>query len=391
MLPFLSLLGGLNMAAAAAAARDTDAYNRHFAGTNFRWLDQQNCRDGRVVLKFYYEGDDIPQAVALLDALFEKFRELVPTFSTDSSELVVSLRANRYLTINGQAVVLAAQKNSPAGVALEYVDRFFSQTLLRQPVRCPEGHNLELEAARYWVARQGDVCPAGRHPIGPLEVDGEIQRLIDTYSKGSLKKRLVPPAKWIKDQGQASGMQMVGVPAGKALVKVAGKEITFRTALVLGSKESAKLASKYAGKYAIPGVGLAIGAGCAVQRLKKHEYFSAIGEVISGLVTLIPGFGIALSVGVDVILLVTDLTDPASGLKNLDFSQLQNSYKVLGLDENSAPMQKEVDQAYRKTVRAIHSDKVADPEDETSREHRDQMLVFFSAVKENIYNQRGWA
>ncbi len=380
------------MAASAAAASATDSYKRHFAETNFTFLEQQNCAHGRVVQKFYYCGEDIPQAVAQVDQLFEKFRELVPAFSMDSTELVTALQENRYLTINGKAVVLSTQKNGPPGISLEYIDRFFSQALLREPVRCSKGHYLELNAVRYWVENMGDVCPEGegidRHTIGSLEVDGEMQSLITAYTRGSLLERLKPPASLVEKKGRKTGMQMMASSGSKVLVKVGVRQVAFSTAFALGTKESAKLASKYAGKYAVPGLGIVIGTGFAIQRWNKKEYVKAFGEIISGLVTIIPGIGIVVSVGIDTVLLLTDLGGAPSD-QPLDYSRLEDSYEALALDRNSTPTRQEVDQAYRKIIASLHSDKLL-LENEQKREENDQVLVFFNAIKENIYDKRGW-
>src|SRR6056297_3460435 len=62
----------------------------------------------------------------------------------------------------------------------------------------------------------------------------------------------------------------------------------------------AKLAKK------LPFLGTILGGYFAYKRFKKGDYLGAAGEMTSGLLTLVPGFGTAASVGVDLLLMATD-------------------------------------------------------------------------------------
>lgn len=99
-----------------------------------------------------------------------------------------------------------------------------------------------------------------------------------TGGKLSTIKSLVPMA------APAAGTLGSDVATGAA--KTAAKDAAGKQVLQKGAlKAGAKL---------IPGVGLAYGAYGAVTRAKDGDYLGAAGEAISGLATLIPGFGTAI-------------------------------------------------------------------------------------------------
>ena len=91
-------------------------------------------------------------------------------------------------------------------------------------------------------------------------------------------------------------------PTTLAVVKAAGK---------FGEKELPKLAGKAVAKK-IPFFGVAAGIAFAAGRIfteptEPSSYFLAAGEVLSGLVSIVPGYGTVASVFIDSALLGVDL------------------------------------------------------------------------------------
>ena len=56
----------------------------------------------------------------------------------------------------------------------------------------------------------------------------------------------------------------------------------------------------------IPGVGLLMGIGLGISRFKKGDIVGGIGEIASGLVSIIPGFGTLASIAIDALLMWKD-------------------------------------------------------------------------------------
>ena len=106
-----------------------------------------------------------------------------------------------FLVINGDVICLSDENKAPASAPQDFVDRFFSLSLLKQPVACTKNHYLELTYLPFWVERRGNVCPGGGdHKIvstetdTPLnaqysfEIDKELQWNINEFRKEKLAR-----------------------------------------------------------------------------------------------------------------------------------------------------------------------------------------------------------
>lgn len=97
------------------------------------------------------------------------------------------------------------------------------------------------------------------------------------------------------------------IRGGKSLGKTAGK---------IGGKSLGKFAAKTAGKSLlkkIPLVGLAVGAGLAIDRALEGDWLGAGGELLSGAASTVPFVGTAASLGIDTALGARDFAKESSG------------------------------------------------------------------------------
>ncbi|NGX41372.1 MAG: hypothetical protein KR126chlam4_01211 [Candidatus Anoxychlamydiales bacterium] len=350
------------------------------------------------------KDETITKAAKAIYSLLSQNSDLCATFKTRTIELIkTKLETNRYLTINGFAVCLAKSREIPSDASREFNDKYFSETLLKKPVRCSQGHVLEMKSAKFWVSKKGDTCPAGEHTIGELEVDRGLQKDIGKYKKTTenmdafyrdqklkdLKNRILEAT--VEAQGEQlsllSGIKnvdtvlMVGAGAkivikvvGKKACKEAGKLLTKELAKEVSkilAKEASKKVAKFAGKSlgkVVPGVSVGIGVTLAVYRIKKgmkedsnKEYIKAVGEIASGILACWPGPGTAASVSLDIILAGSDIADSYNELQLAVCIDLTIPYKYLGIDieKGPEPSQTEIDKAYRKNIRIIHPDDAA--------------------------------
>ena len=99
--------------------------------------------------------------------------------------------------------------------------------------------------------------------------------------------------------------------AEKLIIKVAGKGT--EKAIEAGGEALAKSAGKK-----IPFVGAVIGGGLALKELNEGDYLGAVGELTSGLVSMIPVFGTAASVAIDAGLLARDVMAANETLATLE-------------------------------------------------------------------------
>lgn len=99
----------------------------------------------------------------------------------------------------------------------------------------------------------------------------------------------------------------------KGAEKLGGKEalkLGDKGALKMGGKEATKIGSKGLAKGVakkIPVLGLIAGLGFGIDRLMDGDYLGAGGEVLSGLVSLLPVLGTAASIGIDATLVARDI------------------------------------------------------------------------------------
>ena len=107
------------------------------------------------------------------------------------------------------------------------------------------------------------------------------------------------------------------VKAGSATVK--GTYATSKLAATAAGKATTKMAGQTAGKAIgksllkkIPVLGALAGIGFGLTRAAQGDYLGALGEVTSGIVSLLPGFGTAASVAIDAGLAARDIANATS-------------------------------------------------------------------------------
>ena len=103
-------------------------------------------------------------------------------------------------------------------------------------------------------------------------------------------------------RGAERGLTRLGAGVGGKLAGKAG----MKTGAKLGAKFGATTAGKMLGKR-IPGLGLALGTGLAIQRMKEGKPIQALLEFASGAASTFPGIGTAVSLGLDGVIAGRDM------------------------------------------------------------------------------------
>ncbi len=135
---------------------------------------------------------------------------------------------------------------------------------------------------------------------------------------GKIKGGFGKAGKWAGRVGK-SGLGMLGIMTATTAVEGA---VTAGAAKA-GEKAAAKGIGKGLTKSLlkkIPIIGAVMGLGFGIQRAMQGDWLGAGGELVSGLVSTIPGYGTAGSIGIDAALVARDIhnansapTDPAGG------------------------------------------------------------------------------
>jgi len=119
-----------------------------------------------------------------------------------------------------------------------------------------------------------------------------------------------------RDMNRRPGSRLGG--GASVTRRTGGARRLTRLATKIGGKGAGKAVSKGLGKgllKKIPGVGVLAGGAFAAERAMKGDWLGAGGELLSGVASLIPGIGTAVSTGIDAGLMARDagLTPFANG------------------------------------------------------------------------------
>ena len=160
----------------------------------------EKCR-----IKQYILRDNSPRTITtatqVIQKLLSNYSQLCATFPTQPQDnLEKEITEKKFLVINGDVICLSDEKKAPASAPQDFVDRFFSLSLLKQPVACIKNHYLELTYLPFWVERRGNVCPGGGDhkivstetdtPLNaqyPFEIDEELQCRINEFREEKLQ------------------------------------------------------------------------------------------------------------------------------------------------------------------------------------------------------------
>lgn len=353
-------------------------------------LASKTTINGREIRKYLlndHAQETLVKAAKAVHELLSQNHQLCAAFDTGTIKAIeLKLSKKRYLTINGFAVCLSKNREAPGGPSRDYKDRYFSETLLKEPVSCSRGHFLEKKYVEFWVDKNGDECPARGHRIGEIKIDEELQRDIQRYKKEKAKTEKYIQSQKLKELENAflkyekntnrriiellkkkldprlmagAGTKLVVKTIGKKTCKAASGFLT-RELAKEGSKRAAKFGAQNIAKI-VPGVSVGVGVTLAIYRCSKQddrEYVKAVGEVLSGIAACWPGLGTAASFGIDILLAGDDILESFNEVEiTLEFD-LKGAYECLRIDTDKQPepTKEQVDKAYRKCVRIVHPD-----------------------------------
>lgn len=372
--------------------------------------------ENRWVIRYLVRNHEDPitlnNAIRTIASFLQDNQKLCPTFAIEPDVLGNSLRDRHYLVINGQALSLSRNDRSVEQPA--YNDDAFSEDLLESPVRCERGHYLERDRVQFWIHRKGDICPVGviPHHIVDLTIDREHQGRIGAYRQQRAEQRqadeqdishlrileiqlayLNHRLSALSQLSPALKQSLCSVGGGfsKAIFKLGARKIceTLAKKNIISAVTKNTLKAKV-----IPGVSLVVGIGLGIFRMCRGEYGRAICEVASGGAACLPGWGTAVSVGIDVAIAVTDVRSAMTPTPIIEEADLMNSYRYLGFDtaairaddETTQPTRVQVDSAYRQQARALQDPTVIAELGALQGE----LLRVINASRDSIYQRRNW-
>jgi hypothetical protein len=386
----------------------------------YQCIKERNA-NGRTIAKYSLKdtsSEAVQLAAQAITRLLQDNPHLCAVFPTSPPQsLEQEIQNNPFLTINGEAVCLSNESEASALAPREYRDKYFSEALIKVPVRCPNGHIFEQERAEKWKAVKGNVCPESvslhgiQHGIGNLIVDEDLQYDIDHFRTTEASQReqtermtanhifvqtrlrqqdalLTPALKTIKNVDPF----VTKMTVGKVIVKSTAKKAMVQLAKVTAS-DGAKHVSKM-----IPFLNVFLGISSAIHRYSQGEYVKAIGELTSGAVSCIPGIGTGISIALDLGMMSHDIYTSYRSTKEQDISPQsatiniteEGGYQILNLKSHPRPTKKDVDCACRNIALAIHPDKLIQHGQELVENHTNMMHVL-DAAKQAIYIARGWS
>ncbi len=328
-------------------------------GSGYRAADAPFPRIGSTrVYRYIFQGSGSKEGVSKgADAVRQLIRDnqaLHPLFNMNDTESFSDMIKNCiHLVINRQAVCLSDQPKA-TDVDPKYMDTYFSESLLQEPVQCSKGHNLEKKYAEFWKSHVSAKCPvdtSGQHDIGSMIVNVELQelkRIEDNYVGLQEKnKKILELLKLnslyaeiaVADRMKANTFE-IKTDIGKLVAKMEA-ELILRCSENVLSAATLKIASQ-----CITGGSLGLGIALGFYNFSQGQWKRGCIEIVSGGIGFIPmGEALLASMVVDLGLLIADATDEGFVVE----PNVEQLHKLMGLDYplNSNPKKEELIAAYK--------------------------------------------
>ena len=144
----------------------------------------------------------------------------------------------------------------------------------------------------------------------------------------------------------------------------------------VASKVAGKGALKAGGKL-VPGLGLALGAGFAVNRASKGDYVGALGEAVSGIASTVPVIGTGVALAIQSGLIVRDISKATKKKSEAQMSEATDGIKELNRSST------ELNKLNVKTYKTVQ-DKVSELTDKTMDSLSTGIKSMYSSIKETI-------
>ena len=184
--------------------------------------------------------------------------------------------------------------------------------------------------------------------------------------------------------------------AGKYITKTSGAKIILESAAL-----NSKFATKFMGKSGsemvgkkIPVLSFFLGCCFGIKRFWDGEVIKGVGEIASGTMACVPGYGTWAAVAIDLTMAADDIRLSYKEQKHIEKEVTKESYEKLGFDDvdfDNPPTKEEIDSRCRHLFLQFHPDKLADfEEEEYTIEQLKDMNNVVTTAKEWIYQIRGW-
>ncbi|MEM7175430.1 MAG: hypothetical protein AAF443_05865 [Chlamydiota bacterium] len=400
------------------------------------------------VHKYYLDGNNKnihirKQAAEAITALLQANKLLCPLFNIESKALENQLKTKTFLVINKEALCLCQDIDVSLTVRKDFIDRYFSTSILTCPVRCSLGHVLEKEYCLFWKKHVGNLCPRGKnHPItwegesyddydfrveSGLKIDKELEADLTQFRNNlQIRKRneMTDKLKMTffenkleKFESQKRAMARNSIISGcefsgKLGLKLASKEAVFHIVKSMSGGVSEKVAKSQGRKAVkawakkVPVVSLVVGSFAALGRIhlaieaynEKDPYWylgliKALGEVSSGLVGTMPGLGNLISVCIDVGLFTSDLYTIMYMEKDVQIEgDLEQAYSLFNLEKDKVTQQS-LKKAYRLIMReGGHIDVSGNKKlPQVLQDHIQVFTQYVNECRDMIKKDQGWA
>ncbi len=231
-----------------------------------------------------------------------------------------------------------------------------------------------------------------------------------TLTKNAIEKTGKAVLKEVAEEASEIALKKTTEQVSKVVVKEAAEEVgeaVAKKAVEKLGKETGKRVSKKAvetfGKI-VPVAGVAWGCGCMFWRFYHGQIVKGLGELASGVAGCFPGYGTVISLGIDTVLLGTDIAEtvssvraPPDALTSSIIIQLnpQSAYRILGIAPSEAGLRdrKAIDDVFARFHKLIESDlsgPAAHVVDEQLEMTKGVCTSALDHAKEVIYQSRSW-
>lgn len=199
------------------------------------------------------------------------------------------------------------------------------------------------------VAGQGIEC------AGKIIFKASFKQITEAGLKSQAKAMLINGGKEATKEAVQTLFETMLKEQAEALLKEQGKKIT---------EKSLKNASEKCLLGKLPFISLGFGVIAGGYRAYKGDYLGAVGEMASGVCAFVPGYGTAISMGIDGLLLVKDvyraLEENQNALNELNSAtdiDPSDAFRALGLDPDQPITKEDFDLHFKEIIKQVHPDK----------------------------------
>ena len=353
----------------------------------------------------YLLTDDAPvetiRAAKQIRKLLRDNPNLIPTFEHTEPALSAALASQGYVTINNNRAVSLAEVRDYHPCSLDkFIDRYFSDTPIREPILCAQKHSMEKSRAQYWIRQHPNglaKCPGPGEPHDLTEanlvIDEGLQAEIAEFNQKTaddMTARVNQHASYVQVMQQVTAVQAQVQTAtadleAQRVELLAAQQATRELSLITRNERLFNARPQTSldivrATGAFPVLSILFAPVLFFIRGWRGEWRQGWQEVKLALARNVPLMGSV----------VKKLEERIKEIDDISAIPLSDAGELLGIANPGTCTRAELNEAYRVRRLEAHPDRLGLDALPAERELGRAMLELLPKMKQKIEMSRGW-